>query len=478
MRRGPFIAAIVLGAAVPTVALIVAVSRADVRAALKGFVSPLPVASPLPSASASVASLPPQMVLTGAESAELHGLAAGDAGAPTRRAPRTRLFPVEVPAMAGPYERPRGLRRTDLAARDDPTTDKAAAYLHTDGHGHAALVAAVKIAGRHRDEVERILRAWKLPPELAALAFVESGFSPTYSALDGMGLWSLPREVGHAYGLAVLDNYDERRGVDLSTEAAGHYIADLHERFGSWELALFAFGMGYRPALDALANRASLDYWDIAAELPPEGTAYVAQVLAVATLLDNPTAYGLDVVRPDPPEVTSDMEVPGGAGFTTIARAAGTSVEHLRELNPEYLGDTVPSTGFVMVMHLPSAGLARAKEALMPLLYSTSGALARGDSFDWGRRRQLPDGGYGGDAGELVVEDAGPPPPQAVTHGASKHLFYRVQDGDTLESVSRRFGLPREAIISDNSLDPSAGLRPGQTLILKIGADGSNHAPP
>ena len=136
-----------------------------------------------------------------------------------------------------------------------------------------------------------------------------------------------------------------------------------------------------------------------------------------------------------------------------------------------------PSTGFVMVMHLPSAGLARAKEALMPLLYSTSGALSRGDSFDWGRRRQAVDGGDGGDAVD-TTEDAGPPAPQAVTHGSTKHLFYRVQDGDTLESVSRRFGLPREAIISDNSLDPSAGLRPGQTLILKIGSDGSAHAPP
>ena len=469
MRRRSFTAAIVLATVVPVAVVLVALSSRTVRATLAAFVSPLPAAT-VSSAGPSVAALPPQVVLTGAESSELHALAAGDAGTPTYRGARTKLFPPEPPVSHDAYEGPRGVRRSELAARDNPSTEHAVQYLATDARGHGALLAAIKMSGRHRDEVERILRAWKLPPELSAVAFVESGFVPTSTAVDGgVGLWSLAPEVSRSYGIALLDKYDERRAVAVSTEAAAHYLADLHERFGSWELALFANAIGYPAAVQALSNRSSLDYWDLVGELPQEGTYYVSQVLAVATMLNNPVLFGLDGVRPDPPEVTSDLEVPGGATFNAVARAAGTSAEHLHELNPEYLGETVPNTGFVMVMHLPSAGLARAKELLMPLLYSTSGTLGRDSTFDWGKGHRGPgDGGDSAEAGGSAASASVSGPP------GSRRLFYRVQDGDTLESVSRRFGLPREAIVSDNSLDPSAGLRAGQLLLLRLAADGGS----
>ena len=67
--------------------------------------------------------------------------------------------------------------------------------------------------------------------------------------------------------------------------------------------------------MDALQKRSSLEYWDIVTELPPDGTMYVAEVLALATMLGNPDRFGLDVVKLDEPEVTSELEVPGDAPF-------------------------------------------------------------------------------------------------------------------------------------------------------------------
>jgi hypothetical protein len=97
-----------------------------------------------------------------------------------------------------------------------------------------------------------------------------------------------------------------------------------------------------------------------------------------------------------------------------------------------------------------------------------------GSAFDWGRRgASMRDGGDSGDT------SGGPPPPAPTTivpHGSSKRMYYRVQDGDTLESLSRRFDEPRETIASDNALDPSAGLKSGQLLLLRSG--GTNAAPP
>jgi hypothetical protein len=470
MRRGTFAIAVGLGVAVPVIALGVVLSRPEVRSLLTDFVAPLPTAARPAVSTSNVEALPPQLAITGAESSELRQLGSGDAGTPTDRGARTSLFPRDLPAAREAYERPRGLKRPDLASRDDPAVDRAIQYLATDERGHGALLAAIQRSGRYRDEVDRILRAWKLPSELSAVAFVESAFSPTATSLDGSaGLWSLAPEVARAYGLAMLPKYDERRSLALSTEAAAHYLADLHERLGSWELALFAFGQGYARALNLLQKQSSLEYWDIASELPADGTGYVAQVLAVATMLGNPDRFGLDLAKPDEPQVTSDLEVPADATFSILARAAGTSVARLHELNPEYLGDAVPSTGFVMTMHLPSAGLARAKELLMPLMYSNAGG-GGSASFDWGRRSasSLRDGGWG--AGPTDGSDASLGGPVDVARGGARRVYYRAQEGDTLESVSRRFGVPRETIASDNALDPSAGLKPGELLLLRPSA--------
>ncbi len=477
-----------VGIALPVLALGIGLTRPSVRQWVGDFLAPIPTTKPIvrPKATDEGETVPTPVVITGAESSELHSLVAADAGAPPDRGARTSLFARELPPLHDGYARPPGMKRAELASREDQMIDRALQYLATDPHGHAALFAAYQRSGQHRDEIDRILRAWKIPTELSALAYVESSFIPTVTSLDGgAGLWSLTPDVAHAYGLSILPKYDERRGVALSTEAAAHYLADLHERFGSWELAIFAFAQGYARALATIQKRTSLEYWDIASELPSDGSTYVAETLALATVLENPSRFGLDVVKVDEPTVTSDLEVPGDATFAILARAAGTSVERLHELNPEYLGDSVPATNFVMVMHLPSAGLARAKELLMPLMYSTSGG-ARGSEFDWGRHGGgsrdggMLEAGAGNETASGASGSSGSSGSSGATtvaqHGSSKKAYYHVQDGDTLESLARRFGIPRDTIASDNALDPSAGLKPGQLLLLQSG--GSSPPPP
>ena len=511
MQKGAFRAVIGLGVLLPALALGFAASRPGVREVVRSFVTPLPTASvdpsPAPSGTAAVIALPTPNGPTGAESAELQGLVA-DAGHEDDRGERAALFPTASsasgvgPGAAGEgYRRPAGLRRIEIASRDDAGVDRVLAYFAEDARGHGALVAALKRGGRYRAEVERILRAWKIPEDLVAIAFVESGFSPTFSAAAqdvGAGIWSLPTRVARAYGLTVRDRYDERRAVALSTEASAHYLADLRERLGSWELAVYAFGAGYGQALGALGGTRAVagvaadagsrpgppDFWQMAADLPPEGRRYVFRVLAVATILANLDRLGFDGIRPDEPVATSDLEIPAGTPMGTVARAAGTSVERLHELNPEYLGDTVPDTGFAMSMHLPSGGLARAKELLMPLLYSSGGGLARqGDArFDWGSK-DLPgrarDAGDGSDAGEPGAKEAHGGSATGLIGltrggGGGGRAFYRTAEGDTLDSIAARFGVARETIASDNALDPAAGLRPGQLLTVRRPAD----APP
>jgi hypothetical protein len=182
--------------------------------------------------------------------------------------------------------------------------------------------------------------------------------------------------------------------------------------------------------------------------------AYVRQVVAVSTILANLDRFAFDDARPEEPLATSDLEVPPGAPFSAGATAAGTGVQRLHDLNPEYLSEVVPNTGFAMVMHLPSAGLARAKEMLIPLLYSRSGSsLARpapDRAADAASPARAPEALRGGG--------------RSRTAGAS---FYRVQEGDTLDSLATRFGVDKRALALDNALDPTAGLQSGQLLTIR-----------
>ncbi len=409
----------------------------------KGIVPPPPV-------------LPSEVVLPGAESRELAKLLAGPEP-PTPKSPREALFPV-AQAMPKPQERVTRLRRPEVMTRDDARVDAAVRFLSEDGHARGALMAMFQRAGRYRPSLERILHAWKVPEDVMALIFVENGFLPGLVQADGCaGLWTLSPEVAKAYGLTTRETYDERRGVEASSEASGRYLADLRERFGSWALAIYAYGRGYKRTVADLAKERSVKFEEIADDLPAPDRTYVFNAFAVATILANPERFGLDSVRPDPPLATSDMEVPGQAPFSIIAQAAGTSVSRLRDLNPEYLSDTVPATGNAMIVHLPREGLARAKELLTPLLYAPSHlsgqvGVITDDAPDAGPRKKGRKGGHHDDGAGTV---AGSP------------SYYRVHDGDTLDSVAHRFGVAREAIASDNALDPTASLVTGQILRLR-----------
>jgi hypothetical protein len=460
MRRGGFYAGVIAGGVLLAgVALVAVAIRPSVRSTAAAFLAPLPAAPSL-SRDAGLTPLPVEPLVLGTESPELLALRSGDAGAPPARAPRRAVFATD-PGPPKSFRRPDGLRRTLLAERDDASLDAPLAFVERDEQGHGALLGAIKRSGRCREEVARILRAWKIPEDLAAVVFTESAFAPASASTDGgAGLWGLSGDVAAAYGLVTLPSFDERRSVSVSTEGAAHYLSDLRERLGSWELALYAFGAGYAPALADLQTHAQATFWTLAPELPRERALYVTEVLAVATVLGNLDRFGFGDVRAEAPLATSDLEVPAGASFSTVARASGTTAARLHELNPEYLGESVPATGFAMVMHLPSAGLARAKEMLMPLLYATPGS---GLS-------------HGGPPAAMPDAAAAPGTLAAPTMRSHKgRFFYKIQDGDTLDSVAARFKQDKQTIVLDNALDPSAGLEPGQLLTIRPQGEGDSN---
>ncbi|HEY2514100.1 MAG TPA: transglycosylase SLT domain-containing protein [Polyangiaceae bacterium] len=449
-------AAVAVGALVALGAILAALgTTARLRAWGAAFVSPLPT-PPALSRDAGIAALPREVTLAGPESPELGALRAPDAGAPYLHPSRQSLFPADLPE-APSFQRPDGLARSWLG-HEDERTDALLSYLAHDDRGHGALLAALGRSGRYRADVERILHAWKLPEEAVAVAFLESGFAPESAANDGgAGLWSIAPEVAAAYGLVVRSSFDERRGVAVGTEGAAHYLTDLRERFGSWELALYAFGAGYPAALADVSASEERDFWSLAPKLPQARVDYVRRVVALTIVLAHPERFGFEGARPDEPLQTSDLEVPAGTAFGMVARAAAIPATALRALNPEYLGETVPDTGFPMAVHLPTSALARAKEMLVPLLYAGAGS-------SLGRAPAPAASAEHADRGERA---------QSKPTARAGRFYYRVQEGDTLDSLAGRWRVAKEDIVLDNALDPTAGLSPGALLTIRSPSAGS-----
>ena len=97
-----------------------------------------------------------------------------------------------------------------------------------------------------------------MPTEIALLPMIESAFIPTaQSRRKASGIWQFVPGTGKKYGLEQDWWYDGRRDVIDATQAALDYLQNLHEEFGSWELALAAYNCGEKKVARLLAqNRA------------------------------------------------------------------------------------------------------------------------------------------------------------------------------------------------------------------------------
>ncbi|MFP6665322.1 MAG: lytic transglycosylase domain-containing protein [Deltaproteobacteria bacterium] len=145
--------------------------------------------------------------------------------------------------------------------------------------------------------IEAVLSEHGLPRELAFVPMVESVFHPDARSRRAVGLWQFGASTARAYGLKVGDGIDERRDPEKSTRAAILYLRDLHERFGTWELALAAYNAGPSRVARALAKLPGATFWKLseAKLLPPITRRYVPKVIGSALVADDPERFGLQL---------------------------------------------------------------------------------------------------------------------------------------------------------------------------------------
>ncbi len=405
----------------------------------------------------------------------------------------------------------RSLSMPNLPVRLDERVVKYLEFYRDTARGKAIARVWAKKSGRYAPAIKAELAKAGLPTDLVWLSLIESGHNPTIvSPAGAAGLWQFMPEAGRLYGLAVDRWVDERLDPERETEAAIRYLSDLHRRFGNWELAMAAYNMGYGGLSRAIRKFNSNDFWELSryeAGIPWETTLYVPKILAIAIVMNNKKAFGIDNVTPAAPVGFDTVLVVPGTPMSQVAQAAGTDQSTLAGLNPAYLAERTPprrpgARKQLWPVHVPrgSAPVATRRLAHVSQDASLEAYVVRfGDTLATiaGARRTSESRIRGVneiDRDETLVpgtvllvprvarspasaDDDKPDvvvvPPRQFSYADRDRIFYRVLPGDTLGRIARAFGATRAEVTAWNSLDRSARLQSGMVLSVfaRKGAD-------
>jgi membrane-bound lytic murein transglycosylase D len=232
-------------------------ARIDYYEAAREAVERIPESARPPAAPA-----PPPLVLPPPPPTRPTGTITVRAARPALPPPRPRHAPPRVSVPPPTVER----QRIEAATQSDYWRRKVAT--------HPLPPQAAGLVPR----LQAIFREERVPEPLVWMAEVESRFDPAARSPAGAaGLFQLMPSTARALGLSTADP-DQRLEPEANARAAARYLRRLHERFGTWPVALAAYNCGQGRVAGELKRAGAGTYEGIAARLPLETRMYVPRV--------------------------------------------------------------------------------------------------------------------------------------------------------------------------------------------------------
>jgi membrane-bound lytic murein transglycosylase D len=200
---------------------------------------------------------------------------------------------------------------------------------------HSATILAIKRANRWFPVIEPILKKNNIPDDFKYLSIAESNLENVVSPAGATGFWQFMEAAGEKYGLEINDLVDERYNVEKSTEAACKYLKDSYNMFGSWISAAASYNMGQENTTLQRERQKATNYFNLV--LNSETSRFVARIVSLKYILQDPEKYGFDIKGEDlyKPlsyyETTLDSSV---TNFPDYAKSYGINYFILKMYNP------------------------------------------------------------------------------------------------------------------------------------------------
>ena len=135
-----------------------------------------------------------------------------------------------------------------------------------------------------------LLKTAKLPEELMAIPFAESGFyvkkQPKNTRDHGAGIWMFIKSTARRYELQVDGGVDERLDAAKETDAAVAYLSFLHKKFGDWNLATIGYNKGESGLEKGIRRTGSRNPTKL--RKAGEVNSYISKIMASILIQKNP----------------------------------------------------------------------------------------------------------------------------------------------------------------------------------------------
>ena len=312
-------------------------------------------------------------------------------------------------------------------------------YIHFyQTSGRKFFKYALSRSERYIPMIKKVFKKLGLPNDLAYLAMIESGFSPTaYSYAGASGMWQFIPSTGRIFGLTINWWVDERRNPVESTYAAGEYLKDLFNKFGSWYLAAAAYNSGELTIERALSVYPGGDFWTISQNrpylLPGQTRRYVQKIIAAAIIAKDPENFGFHNIDYKKPIKFKQVNVPYSASLYDLAKCIGISEYRLHKMNPELLRNATPPDDRGFMLNIPAKDYDRFIK-----------------NFKYVKK--------------YVVKQ-----PRIVYTAYSRpknNAIYTVEPGDTLLGIASKYGVPLQNIERYNGLNNYSMLKVGERITI------------
>ena len=239
------------------------------------------------------------------------------------------VYNPEIPSQVHICGKNISLDRPDMYERFDRE-------LTSIAYTHGTTLLMIKRANRLFPEMAPILMEAGVPLDMLYLACVESTLDQrALSPAKAAGIWQFMPTTAKEFGLEVNDEVDERYNLEKATRAAAKYLKKSYANLGDWPSVMAAYNGGNARITSELGKQmqnTSLDLY-----LTEETSRYPYRIMAMKTILENPSKYGFHL-RDDQlyqPRKYRTVHVSGPVpDWAEWAKKQGISYLTLREENP------------------------------------------------------------------------------------------------------------------------------------------------
>lgn len=341
----------------------------------------------------------------------------------------------------------------------------------------ADFTRTLKNGYKHIYSIKDTIKISGLPEAFLYLPMIESGFANhAVSGVKATGVWQFMDVTAKNYGLKIDKYIDERRDIVKSTKAATSYLKGLKSQFGKWYLALMAYNCG-EGRLNKAITQAGTD--DLATlldptkgYLPSETRNFIIKILKASMISKDPNfALSKDATLLNQPVLaTSKVSVPGGTSLKQISDSIGVSVKRLKDDNTHLKFAFTPPNIKSYHVYIPQNKKDMFAKNFKPVVANNrfySYTVKSGDTlFAIAKKSGVSHKAikeYNELKNSLVSVDQKLIIPRS---DQNKFQSYVVQNGDTLEILSKKFNVKVKDIKDANSLASNDNLQVGVKIVI------------